>query len=92
MRGCYGFQVPGLLSPALRELLYSSLYSQLPKEGAKNAGERRLIAVLPQVYRHWSACCRADLMSWLGVSCARIEVSTCWTGFAGRDVRPCLPD
>eukprot|EP00971_Amphidinium_carterae_P240579 4776157-Amphidinium_carterae.7 len=35
-----------------------------PKEGAKNAGERRPIALLPQVYRLWSACCRADVLKW----------------------------
>eukprot|EP00971_Amphidinium_carterae_P295058 5859002-Amphidinium_carterae.1 len=46
--------------PALREMLYL----QLPEEGAKNAGERRPIALLPQVYRLWSACCRADVLEW----------------------------
>eukprot|EP00971_Amphidinium_carterae_P086314 1708178-Amphidinium_carterae.1 len=46
--------------PAPREMLYL----QLPKEGAKNAGERRPIALLPQVYRLWSACCRADVLEW----------------------------
>eukprot|EP00971_Amphidinium_carterae_P031127 612539-Amphidinium_carterae.2 len=46
--------------PALREMLYL----QLPEEGAKNAGERRPIALLPQVYRLWSACCRADVLAW----------------------------
>eukprot|EP00971_Amphidinium_carterae_P241328 4791843-Amphidinium_carterae.1 len=40
------------------------LYLQLPKEGARNAGERRPIALLPQVYRLWSACCRADVVAW----------------------------
>eukprot|EP00971_Amphidinium_carterae_P348062 6490301-Amphidinium_carterae.2 len=44
--------------PELREMLYL----QLHKEEAKNAGERRPIALLPQVYRLWSACYRADVL------------------------------
>eukprot|EP00971_Amphidinium_carterae_P247336 4911967-Amphidinium_carterae.2 len=51
---CVGATAPW--PPELREMPYL----QLPKEGANNAGERRLIALLPQVYRLWSACCRAD--------------------------------
>eukprot|EP00971_Amphidinium_carterae_P318382 6328237-Amphidinium_carterae.1 len=46
--------------PDLKEMLYL----QLPKEGTKNAGERRPIVLLPQVYRLRSACCRADVLSW----------------------------
>eukprot|EP00971_Amphidinium_carterae_P239908 4762723-Amphidinium_carterae.1 len=37
---------------------------QLPKEGAKSAGERRHIALLPQIYRLWSAACRSDVLAW----------------------------
>eukprot|EP00971_Amphidinium_carterae_P303920 6039280-Amphidinium_carterae.1 len=55
--------------PDLREMLYL----QLPKEGAKNAGERRPIALLPQLYRLWSACCRADVLTCqLGDNCVKI--------------------
>eukprot|EP00971_Amphidinium_carterae_P201857 4005256-Amphidinium_carterae.2 len=36
---------------ALRDLLYL----QLPKEGAKEAGQRRPIALLPMIYRVWAA-------------------------------------
>eukprot|EP00971_Amphidinium_carterae_P147655 2926586-Amphidinium_carterae.1 len=40
------------------------LYLQLPKEGARDAGERRPIALLPQVYRLWCALCRHDVRAW----------------------------
>eukprot|EP00971_Amphidinium_carterae_P204827 4064989-Amphidinium_carterae.2 len=37
------------------------LYLQLPKDGAHDAGQRRPIALLPQVYRLWSAACKQDV-------------------------------
>eukprot|EP00971_Amphidinium_carterae_P163814 3247752-Amphidinium_carterae.1 len=40
------------------------LYLQLPKEGARDAGERRPIALLPQVYRLWCALCKQDVKAW----------------------------
>eukprot|EP00971_Amphidinium_carterae_P026180 516378-Amphidinium_carterae.1 len=46
--------------PALKEMLYL----QLPKEGAKNTAQRSPIDLLPQVYRFWLACCRADVLKW----------------------------
>eukprot|EP00971_Amphidinium_carterae_P330704 6463872-Amphidinium_carterae.1 len=40
------------------------LYLQLPKDGALEAGQRRPIALLPQVYRLWSAACKHDVKAW----------------------------
>eukprot|EP00971_Amphidinium_carterae_P221075 4389240-Amphidinium_carterae.1 len=40
------------------------LYLQLPKDGAREAGQRRPIALLPQVYRLWSAACKHDIKEW----------------------------
>eukprot|EP00971_Amphidinium_carterae_P112001 2218332-Amphidinium_carterae.2 len=40
------------------------LYLQLPKDGAREAGQRRPIALLPQVYRLWSAACEKDVQLW----------------------------
>eukprot|EP00971_Amphidinium_carterae_P153285 3038754-Amphidinium_carterae.2 len=50
------------------------LYLQLPQEGAKNAGERRPIALLPQVYRLWCAACRQDVRAWRARCTGRDEV------------------
>eukprot|EP00971_Amphidinium_carterae_P067577 1338164-Amphidinium_carterae.4 len=40
------------------------MYLQLPQEGARDAGERRPITLLPQVYRLWCALCRQDVRTW----------------------------
>eukprot|EP00971_Amphidinium_carterae_P295325 5864935-Amphidinium_carterae.4 len=50
------------------------LYLQLPKEGARDAGERRPIALLPQVYRLWCALCRHDVRAWRARCTGRGEV------------------
>eukprot|EP00971_Amphidinium_carterae_P260313 5164637-Amphidinium_carterae.1 len=50
------------------------LYLQLPKEGARHAGERRPIALLPQVYRLWCALCRHDVRAWRARCTGRGEV------------------
>eukprot|EP00971_Amphidinium_carterae_P223601 4436503-Amphidinium_carterae.1 len=50
------------------------MYLQLPKEGARDAGERRPIALLPQVYRLWCALCRYDVKAWCGRCAGRGEV------------------
>eukprot|EP00971_Amphidinium_carterae_P053205 1048061-Amphidinium_carterae.1 len=50
------------------------LYLQLPKEGARDAGERRPIALLPQVYRLWCALCRKDVRDWRARCTGRGEV------------------
>eukprot|EP00971_Amphidinium_carterae_P008746 171952-Amphidinium_carterae.1 len=55
---------------AIKEMLYL----QLPKEGARDAGERRPIALLPQVYRLWCALCRQDVKNWRAQCIARGEV------------------
>eukprot|EP00971_Amphidinium_carterae_P331209 6464641-Amphidinium_carterae.1 len=55
---------------AIREMLYL----QLPKEGARDAGERRPIALLPQVYRLWCALCRRDVREWRARCTGRGEV------------------
>eukprot|EP00971_Amphidinium_carterae_P093065 1842300-Amphidinium_carterae.1 len=46
------------------ESLRDILYLQLPKAGARNAGERRPIALLPVIYRVWASCCKPRLLSW----------------------------
>eukprot|EP00971_Amphidinium_carterae_P154555 3065123-Amphidinium_carterae.1 len=43
------------------EQLRGMLYLHLPKDGAREAGQRRPIALLPQVYRLWSAACKHDV-------------------------------
>eukprot|EP00971_Amphidinium_carterae_P235124 4665830-Amphidinium_carterae.2 len=45
------------LSGTWPQAIKEMLYLQLPKEGARDAGERRPIALLPQVYRLWCALC-----------------------------------
>eukprot|EP00971_Amphidinium_carterae_P152721 3027054-Amphidinium_carterae.4 len=57
------------------------VYLQLPKEGARDAGERRRIygerrpiALLPQVYRLWCALCRRDVKQWRARCTGRGEV------------------
>eukprot|EP00971_Amphidinium_carterae_P219712 4362311-Amphidinium_carterae.1 len=50
------------------------LYLRLPKEGARDAGERRPIALLPQVYRLWCALCRRDVRQWQARCTGRGEV------------------
>eukprot|EP00971_Amphidinium_carterae_P158352 3139194-Amphidinium_carterae.1 len=45
------FEQQGRWPEQLREMLYL----QLPKEGAKEAGQRRPIALLPMIYRVWAA-------------------------------------
>eukprot|EP00971_Amphidinium_carterae_P115980 2297468-Amphidinium_carterae.1 len=54
------------------------LYLQLPKEGAKNAGERRPIALLPQVYKLWSAYVRADVRAWRQLCKDRVATDAPW--------------
>eukprot|EP00971_Amphidinium_carterae_P068952 1365113-Amphidinium_carterae.1 len=49
------------------------LYLQLPKKGAKNAGERRPIAVLPQMYRLRCAACCQDVRAWRAGVLARAK-------------------
>eukprot|EP00971_Amphidinium_carterae_P251500 4992389-Amphidinium_carterae.3 len=50
------------------------LYLQPPREGAREAGERRPIALLPQVYRFWRAFCRHDVRAWRVRCTPRAEV------------------
>eukprot|EP00971_Amphidinium_carterae_P117002 2317112-Amphidinium_carterae.2 len=50
------------------------LYLQLPKEGARDSGERRPIALLPQVYRLWCALWRRDVKQWRARCTCRSEV------------------
>eukprot|EP00971_Amphidinium_carterae_P298508 5931060-Amphidinium_carterae.1 len=50
------------------------MYLQLAKEGARDAGERRPIALLPQVYRLWCALCRHDMHAWRARCTGRGEV------------------
>eukprot|EP00971_Amphidinium_carterae_P339118 6476750-Amphidinium_carterae.1 len=54
--------------------LHEVLYLQLPKDGAREAGQRRPIAPLPQVYRLWSAACKKDALQWRQVCRDRGEV------------------
>eukprot|EP00971_Amphidinium_carterae_P303204 6024640-Amphidinium_carterae.1 len=56
------------------EQLHEMLYLQLPKDGAREAGQRRPIARLPQVYRLWSAACKQDVKQWRQMCRARGEV------------------
>eukprot|EP00971_Amphidinium_carterae_P264311 5243162-Amphidinium_carterae.2 len=56
------------------EQLREMLYLQLPKDGAREAGQRRPIALLPQVYRLWSAACKQDVKQWRQMCRARGEV------------------
>eukprot|EP00971_Amphidinium_carterae_P351074 6491897-Amphidinium_carterae.2 len=60
----------GTWPKAIKEMLYL----QLPKEGARDAGERRPIALLPQVYRHWCALRRHDVKAWRAKCTGRGEV------------------
>eukprot|EP00971_Amphidinium_carterae_P011711 230580-Amphidinium_carterae.1 len=62
------------LTGAWPEQLREMLYLQLPsKDEARDAGRRRPIALLPQVYRLWSAACKQDVKQ--GQTCrARGEV------------------
>eukprot|EP00971_Amphidinium_carterae_P125102 2478732-Amphidinium_carterae.1 len=53
-------ELTGVWPEQLREMLYL----QLPKDGAREAGQRRPIALLPQVYRLWSAACKQDVKQW----------------------------
>eukprot|EP00971_Amphidinium_carterae_P046112 907736-Amphidinium_carterae.2 len=50
------------------------LYVQLPKEGAKDAGKRHPMALLPQVCLLWCALCRHDVKAWRATCTARGEV------------------
>eukprot|EP00971_Amphidinium_carterae_P047761 940545-Amphidinium_carterae.1 len=50
------------------------LYLQLPKDGAREARQRRPIALLPQVYRLWSAACKHDVKEWRRRCRARGEI------------------
>eukprot|EP00971_Amphidinium_carterae_P075895 1499558-Amphidinium_carterae.1 len=50
------------------------LYLQLPKEEAREAGERRPIALMPQVCLLWCALCRRDVRAWRARCTARGEV------------------
>eukprot|EP00971_Amphidinium_carterae_P121199 2400339-Amphidinium_carterae.1 len=38
----------------------------LPKDGARDAGQQKRIALLPQVYGLWSAACKRDVQQLLG--------------------------
>eukprot|EP00971_Amphidinium_carterae_P017077 337137-Amphidinium_carterae.3 len=40
------------------------LFLQFPKDGAREAGQRRPIALLLQVYCLWSAACKHDVKDW----------------------------
>eukprot|EP00971_Amphidinium_carterae_P051864 1021081-Amphidinium_carterae.1 len=53
-------ELTGVWPEQLREMLYL----QLPKDGAREAGQRRPIALLPQVYCLWSAACKHDVKEW----------------------------
>eukprot|EP00971_Amphidinium_carterae_P054663 1076655-Amphidinium_carterae.1 len=50
------------------------LYLQLPKDRVREAGQRRPIALVPQVYRLWSAACKQDVQQWRQVCRDRGEV------------------
>eukprot|EP00971_Amphidinium_carterae_P046951 924573-Amphidinium_carterae.1 len=63
-------ELTGVWPEQLREMLYL----QLPKDGAREAGQRRPIALLPQVYRLWSAACKHDVKEWRQRCRARGEV------------------
>eukprot|EP00971_Amphidinium_carterae_P269214 5340738-Amphidinium_carterae.2 len=63
-------ELTGVWPEQLREMLYL----QLPKDGAREAGQRRPIALLPQVYRLWRAACKQDVKQWRQVCRARGEV------------------
>eukprot|EP00971_Amphidinium_carterae_P033145 652553-Amphidinium_carterae.1 len=63
-------EATGAWPHAIKEMLYL----QLPKEGARDAGERRPIALLPQVYRLWCALCRRDVKAWRARCTGRGEV------------------
>eukprot|EP00971_Amphidinium_carterae_P205300 4074816-Amphidinium_carterae.2 len=63
-------EIIGVWPQDLREMMYL----QLPKEGARDAGERRPIALLPQVYRLWCALCRHDVKTWRARCIGRGEV------------------
>eukprot|EP00971_Amphidinium_carterae_P297646 5913580-Amphidinium_carterae.1 len=63
-------ELTGVWPEQLREMLYL----QLPKDGAHEAGQRRPIALLPQVYRLWSATCKHDVKQWRQRCRARGEV------------------
>eukprot|EP00971_Amphidinium_carterae_P027387 539298-Amphidinium_carterae.1 len=63
-------EATGSWPQAIKEMLYL----QLPKEGARDAGERRPIALLPQVYRLWCALCRHDVRAWRARCTGRGEV------------------
>eukprot|EP00971_Amphidinium_carterae_P072782 1439274-Amphidinium_carterae.1 len=54
------FEQQGRWPEQLREMLYL----QLPKEGAKEAGQRRPIALLPMVYRVWAAWQKHRITDW----------------------------
>eukprot|EP00971_Amphidinium_carterae_P172054 3411418-Amphidinium_carterae.1 len=53
-------EIIGVWPQDIREMMYL----QLPKEGARDAGERRPIALWPQVYRLWCARCGRDVKQW----------------------------
>eukprot|EP00971_Amphidinium_carterae_P106331 2106230-Amphidinium_carterae.1 len=57
----------------------SGLYLQLPKEGAKEAGQRRPIALLPMIYRLWAAWQKHRVTEWRGL-CARRGETPVGTG------------
>eukprot|EP00971_Amphidinium_carterae_P247775 4920038-Amphidinium_carterae.1 len=62
------------MGPAeLREMLCL----QLPKDGAREAGQRRPIALLPQVYWLWSAACKKNVQLWRQVRRDCGEVPVC---------------
>eukprot|EP00971_Amphidinium_carterae_P336341 6472663-Amphidinium_carterae.2 len=63
-------ELTGVWPEQLREMLYL----QLPKDGTREAGQRRPIALLPQVYRLWSAACKQDVKEWRQRCSGRGEV------------------
>eukprot|EP00971_Amphidinium_carterae_P317819 6318007-Amphidinium_carterae.1 len=63
------FEQQGRWPDQLRELLYL----QLPKDGAKEAGQRRPIALLPMIYRIWAAWQKHRVTEWRGLCTSRGE-------------------
>eukprot|EP00971_Amphidinium_carterae_P037120 729458-Amphidinium_carterae.1 len=53
-------ELTGVWPEQLREILCL----QPSKDGAREAGQRRPIALPPQVYRLWSAACKHDVKEW----------------------------